>query len=562
MTCPDIRAKPFVSYSANFEDVILHRLFGGQAEGFFVDVGAAHPVDENDTFTLYGQGWRGINVEPNPKFFAALEAERPEDRNLCLALSNSIGEQVWHEVVGTGLSTLSTELAQQHAQHGHEVVAKTVKISTLAEILSQQGERPKFRLLKVDVEGHEEQVLLGNDWRRFRPDIVLLEATLPESRERRIDNCRALLEAEGYVFRYFDGLNDFFTEKSFDPGTAFDAPPNIFDNLVPQALNVARRDARVAEDYAKSLEEGLQEARRYAGSLEEHLAIARNGLERVRQLAEQQGKAAEREAECQAHLATEVSRAERLERAIADERAQAERRAEELEAERGRVRQFEAKLSAQLDVMADLKTERESLYRLVLGSIRAGRISTENVLEFSGVHLQRTSSQRIDVVSEAKLTGVESQASDDLTSTSALSLVAAQAATTEMKLRQMRHERDDAFHQLKRYREAVVQLRAENLQLTRLFDASLMRVPLADEQHAAIIQNRAAFMATMATTMEAELAAKTQELAALSHELQAAKARAMSMEQLNFAIVSSRSWKIAGPYRVIGRRLKRLFRRP
>ena len=33
---------PFLSYSANHEDVLLNRLFGAQQHGFFVDVGAAH----------------------------------------------------------------------------------------------------------------------------------------------------------------------------------------------------------------------------------------------------------------------------------------------------------------------------------------------------------------------------------------------------------------------------------------------------------------------------------------------------------------------------------------
>ena len=37
-----------VSYSANFEDVILARIFAGKDKGFFIDVGAAHPVFEND----------------------------------------------------------------------------------------------------------------------------------------------------------------------------------------------------------------------------------------------------------------------------------------------------------------------------------------------------------------------------------------------------------------------------------------------------------------------------------------------------------------------------------
>jgi hypothetical protein len=53
---------PFLSYSANHEDVLLNRLFGTQQHGFFVDVGAAHPLFENDTRALYERGWHGTST--------------------------------------------------------------------------------------------------------------------------------------------------------------------------------------------------------------------------------------------------------------------------------------------------------------------------------------------------------------------------------------------------------------------------------------------------------------------------------------------------------------------
>ncbi|HLB99326.1 MAG TPA: FkbM family methyltransferase, partial [Acetobacteraceae bacterium] len=66
----------FVSYSANYEDVILNRVFGSRNSGFYIDVGAAHPLYENDTRALYDRGWRGINIEPNATFYRELVAER------------------------------------------------------------------------------------------------------------------------------------------------------------------------------------------------------------------------------------------------------------------------------------------------------------------------------------------------------------------------------------------------------------------------------------------------------------------------------------------------------
>ena len=51
-----------ISYAQNLEDYHLARLFEGQASGFYVDVGAGHPVGDNVSFNAYLRGWSGIVV--------------------------------------------------------------------------------------------------------------------------------------------------------------------------------------------------------------------------------------------------------------------------------------------------------------------------------------------------------------------------------------------------------------------------------------------------------------------------------------------------------------------
>jgi len=61
-----------ISYAQNFEDVILERIFKDKESGFYVDIGACHPVYDSVTYHFYLKGWSGINVEPQPGLFPSL----------------------------------------------------------------------------------------------------------------------------------------------------------------------------------------------------------------------------------------------------------------------------------------------------------------------------------------------------------------------------------------------------------------------------------------------------------------------------------------------------------
>jgi FkbM family methyltransferase len=248
---------PFVSYSANYEDVILNRVFGSRNHGFYVDVGAAHPLFENDTKALYDRGWRGINIEPNPAFFHELMSQRPGDRNINAAVSDVPGEIAYHEVVGTGLSTCDPDEADRAAAKGFEVVRYSVSAVMLRALL-EEATPARIDLLKVDVEGFELKVLSSNDWTRFRPQVILAEATFPESPQRRDDGVEGYLDGQGYRRVYFDGLNDFYVEHDFQPPLgAFDRPLNIFDHYESYQLHGLRREHENDQTEIASLRQEL-----------------------------------------------------------------------------------------------------------------------------------------------------------------------------------------------------------------------------------------------------------------------------------------------------------------
>ena len=270
----------FISFSLNFEDVILHRLFPDSQTGFYVDVGAGHPRFENDMVALYQRGWRGINVEPNHGFHADLMRERPRDINLRVLLSDSAeGSLTYYEISGSGLSTCDAEQAAAYQTSGYRVVPRKIPVTTLANILAD-ADANHINILKVDVEGFEEKVLNGNDWNKFRPDVVVVEATYPESSIRRPTNILNFLEQRGYRHVHFDGLNDFYLEKEFPAPEGLTLPPNVFDRFVPHQIADLRKEV-------ESLRTNFSAAEKYALALQNQTAHLVSENRRLQEAAEQ-----------------------------------------------------------------------------------------------------------------------------------------------------------------------------------------------------------------------------------------------------------------------------------
>ena len=62
----EMMAQKIISYAQRYEDMHLLRAFGEQASGFYIDIGAGHPVYDNVSFAFYLRGWRGSPSSPIP----------------------------------------------------------------------------------------------------------------------------------------------------------------------------------------------------------------------------------------------------------------------------------------------------------------------------------------------------------------------------------------------------------------------------------------------------------------------------------------------------------------
>lgn len=166
-----------VHYSQEGEDIILLRLFEGRRDGFYVDVGAHHPTRFSNTYALYRMGWRGINIDATPGSMQSFSELRPQDINLEFAISDRRGPLSMN-VFGEGaLNTFDPVLAGSYSAAGYKL-RESVSMPThsLVDVLDRclpKGQH--IDLLTVDVEGEDMGVLRSNDWKKYCPDIVVVE---------------------------------------------------------------------------------------------------------------------------------------------------------------------------------------------------------------------------------------------------------------------------------------------------------------------------------------------------------------------------------------------------
>lgn len=167
-----------IHYSQEGEDIALCRYFGTRGPGFFVDVGAHHATRFSNTYALYRKGWRGVNIDAAPGSMESFRAIRPEDINLEVAISDKIGPLVLNVFKEGALNTFDESLSCTYAADGWEK-ADIVELypRALADILDQYVPAGQIiDLLSVDVEGEDLGVLRSNNWDKYRPEVIVIEA--------------------------------------------------------------------------------------------------------------------------------------------------------------------------------------------------------------------------------------------------------------------------------------------------------------------------------------------------------------------------------------------------
>jgi FkbM family methyltransferase len=243
----------FISYAQNCEDVMLWRALKHIDKGFYVDVGANDPKTLSVTNAFYQRGWRGINIDPST--YNDLCRERIRDVNLEFFASSVEGDVVFYDVSNSALSTSDPSLAEQYRKSGESVFERKVPSKTLNQILNDYADGP-IHFMNIDVEGAELAVLQGLDLSLWRPWVIMVESTIPNTRVPSFEKWERLIVSSNYELIYFDGLNRFYLASEHQElKEAFRLPPNIFDQYITSHQFNIQQELEAKEKFIKEREE-------------------------------------------------------------------------------------------------------------------------------------------------------------------------------------------------------------------------------------------------------------------------------------------------------------------
>ena len=200
------------TYSQFGEDRVLPFFLNPERNGFYVDVGANHPVKCSNTFWLYKLGWRGITVEPNEMLSKLHQKIRPLDTQVAALVSDSGAEVEFVQFENHLFSSASADHVNQWKDANNIVRRQKIKPRHLTGILDECRSPQNFDLLCVDVEGFDLPVLRSLDWSKYHPKMLVIEMSdyLPGQPHATVQ----FLAAKNFSLKAFDGFNGFFINVS------------------------------------------------------------------------------------------------------------------------------------------------------------------------------------------------------------------------------------------------------------------------------------------------------------------------------------------------------------
>ena len=168
------------TYSQNKEDLFISEYFKNKKQGFYLDIGAYHPIKFSNTQLLYNKGWHGMNIDLNQVSIDCFKIIRKRDNNIRAAISNKIiKKKVYSNDFFHPTNSLVEKHFKKHNEHFSEKNIFYLKTRRINNLISR-----KIDFLNIDIEGLDLKVIKDIKLKKLRPELICVEMlNLKEKRE-------------------------------------------------------------------------------------------------------------------------------------------------------------------------------------------------------------------------------------------------------------------------------------------------------------------------------------------------------------------------------------------
>ncbi len=202
------------SFGQQGEDLILNRIFLRRLgintrmhNGFYMDVGAYHPISHSTSYLLYKFGWTGACVDISRKTCKLIEQFRPRDRVFHAAISDADGK----------MNAAAVEDISLVNEASYDVVGQSrdmlIDSRSISSILDEMGKTDRIDYLNIDVEGGELAALGGLDFDRHRPRVISIEIHDTDIMAALETDVAKKIRGEGYVPVGCAAITYFFVDQ-------------------------------------------------------------------------------------------------------------------------------------------------------------------------------------------------------------------------------------------------------------------------------------------------------------------------------------------------------------
>ncbi|MDT0645308.1 FkbM family methyltransferase [Zunongwangia sp. F260] len=191
-----------ISFAKSGDDIQLFKLIKQNTPGVYVDIGCWHPIKASNTYFFYLRGWKGICVDPNPEIKTIFKKYRKHDVFVNAAISDIEKKLNYYSLKKpyNSMNTVNEDFIKYHNLESEIKSVEEIHSFSLKSVLEQNlSKTDRLDFFDIDVEGFDIEVLKSNDWKKYRPKIIMIESRL-NLKEDINSGIVTYLNGQGYRF--------------------------------------------------------------------------------------------------------------------------------------------------------------------------------------------------------------------------------------------------------------------------------------------------------------------------------------------------------------------------